>query len=97
MGCGCGKSVRDRQMIATANSGSAGAYPLFHYPGCEALHRGQFQGSSVYVVARGTEDERMFGKKQLVDAATYAQQVKSQIENLPTAALCDAAVLAVYA
>lgn len=96
MACGCGKSVRDRQIIATANSGSAGAYPLFHYQGCTELHRGAFQGSSIYVVARGTEVERMFGRKFLADAAAYARQVGAQVENLPTASLCDAAVLQVY-
>ncbi len=96
MACGCGKSVRDRQIIATANSGSAGAYPLFHFQGCTELHRGAFQGSSIYVVARGTSDERMFGRKMLTEAAEYARQVGAQVENLPTAALCHEAVLRVY-
>lgn len=83
-------------MIQTMNSGSAGAYPLFTFQDCTELYKGRWEGYSIYVVARGTAEERLFAKHQLVDAATYAREVKAQIENLPTAALCAAAVTSVY-
>lgn len=96
MACGCGQTLHTRQAIATAQTSGAGSYPLFHYPNCAQLHSGAFMGRSVYVVSRGDERERMFARQDLPAAAAYAQEVRMQIENLPTAALCDAAVLAVY-
>lgn len=99
MGCRCGQSARVREMISTRNSGSAGAYPLFTYSGCDTLYKGQFEGMSIYVVARGTSEEKLFPKGQLVQAAEYARSLASNvaIENLPTAALCSRAVTDVYA
>lgn len=85
-----------RDAIQTRNSGSAGSYPLFGYQGCETLYTGRWEGFSVYVVARETSEERLFAKGQLVEASIYAREVKAQIENLPTAALCRDAVVAVY-
>jgi hypothetical protein len=54
---------------------------------------------SIYVVARGTSEEKLFPKGQLVQAAEYARSLASNvaIENLPTAALCSRAVTDVYA
>ena len=85
-------------MISTKNSGSAGAYPLFSYSGCETLYKGVYEGMSIYVVARGTSEERLFPKGQLVQAAEYARSLTSNaaIENLPTAGLCSLAVIDVY-
>jgi hypothetical protein len=98
MGCRCGQSARVREMISTRNSGSAGAYPLFTYSGCDTLYKGQFEGMSIYVVARGTSEEKLFPKGQLVQAAEYARSLPSNvaIENLPTASLCSRAVTDVY-
>lgn len=96
MACGCGTSVRDRQAIQTSQRNGQGSYPLYTYPDCTALHTGAFQGMSIYVVARGTDQERLFRRLELVAAADYAKSVRAQIENLPTAALCDRAVLDVY-
>ncbi len=99
MGCSCGKGARVREMISTKNSGSAGSYPLFSHPGCETLYKGVYEGMSIYVVARGTSEERLFPKGQLVQAAEYARSLTSNaaIENLPTAGLCAQAVIDVYA
>ena len=98
MGCRCGQSARVREMISTRNSGSAGAYPLFSYSGCDTLYKGVYEGMSIYVVARGTSEERLFPKGQLVQAAEYARSLTSNaaIENLPTASLCSQAVMHVY-
>ena len=53
---------------------------------------------SIYVVARGTSEEKLFPKGQLVQAAEYARSLASNvaIENLPTASLCSQAVTDVY-
>ena len=96
MACGCGQSVRGRQAIQTAQSVGAGSYPLYTFRGCTQLHAGPYQGRSIYVVARGDDRESLFAKDKLAEAASYAREVRAQIENLPTAALCDDAVVAVY-
>jgi hypothetical protein len=70
MGCACGQSVRGRQIIETARSVGGGQYPLYSYKGCTTLHStGPYAGRSVYVVARGSDQERLFRKDQLVEAA----------------------------
>lgn len=53
---------------------------------------GRHSGSSVIVVGRGTEDERLFTRKAFAEATEYAKATKSHIENLPTTSLCDQAV-----
>lgn len=95
MGCDCG-TFTPRESIF-ARSPGLGSYPLLTYPDCQALHRGAFQGLSVYIVGRGREEERLFRREQLIEADTYARSVNRSIENVPTAALCDQAVLDVYA
>lgn len=84
--------LRTSRSVPTRNGG----YLLGTYPGCEDLHLGEFQGNSIYVVGRNTEFERLFKRTDLSIASDYAREVRQSIENLPTAALCDAAVLAVY-
>ncbi len=75
-----------------------GAYPLATYPDCTELHTsGPHAGLSIYVVGRGDAAvERLFTRRQLVEASDYAAASRATIENLPTAGLCDAAVLATY-
>lgn len=61
------------------------------------LHTGEFQGNSIFVVGRMTTDERLFRRNQLPEASEYAKTTRQPIENIPTTALCDAAVLSVLA
>jgi len=99
MSCGCGMSASQREAtIQMTNSTPTrnGGYLLGSYPDCSTLHLGKFQGSSIFVVDRLGEFERLFPRTQLAEASAYAREVRRDIENLPTAALCDAAVLAVY-
>lgn len=77
------------QMVGTYD----GAYPLLAYPDCTTLHTGAWAGLSIYVVARMTPNERLFSRKQLAEASTYSNSVRGDIENIPTAALCDQAVI----
>lgn len=96
--CGCGKSgiVQDMPLISGSSPTTEGGYELALYQDCTTLHRGQHQGKAVYVVARGTVDERLFKFTQLAEASTYSRDVRGYIESLPTAALCDEAVVDVY-
>jgi len=71
-------------------------YTLSSYPGCNQLHRGRFQGRSVFVVGRNTPEEKLFQRRELNEASVYAKEVKRQVESIATAELCDAAILDVY-
>lgn len=98
MGCGCGRAATRREMLRTAANAPTrdGGYLLGAYPNCSELHLGAYQGTSIYVVGRNTEFERLFRRSDLDQATAYALETKQQIENLPTTALCDQAVLDVY-
>lgn len=97
--CNCGRRATRLETLRTSRSVPTrdGGYILGGYPDCTALHLGAFQGSSIYVVGRNTSFERLFKRTDLAEASTYAREVKQAIENLPTSALCDQAVLDVYA
>ena len=94
----CGGKVKRIEVLRTARSVPTrnGGYSLASYPDCTELHVGAYLGNSLYVVGRNTEFERLFKRTDLSIASDYAREVKQSIENLPTSALCDAAVLAVY-
>ena len=49
-----------------------GLLPLARYPDATEPYHGQFTGASVFVVARGTDKERLFRKLQADDATRYA-------------------------
>lgn len=100
-GCNCAKSnlMSDLVQARTTYPTAAGNYPLATYPDCVELYgaTGPFAGSSLYVVARGMEQERLFARTELAAAAEYMKGIRgADIENVPTSGLCAAAVLAVY-
>ena len=71
-------------------------YTLWTYPGCTQLHRGRYQGRSIYVVGRNTEFEKLFPRAQLHEASEYAKEVLQHVESIATAEMCDQAVVDVY-
>jgi len=71
-------------------------YTLATYPDCTERHRGQWQGTTIYVVGRHTDSERLFRRDQLTEAAEWARENKVTIEALATADLCDQAVIDTY-
>lgn len=96
MGCNCGKRALQREVhqASTAYPNAAGAYPLAGYPDCVELHgNGPHAGTSIFVVARLTDAERLFRRDQLGEAAAYAKSIRDgSLENVPSGGLCDAAV-----
>ena len=99
VGCSsCGGRVKRVETLRTARAVPTrnGGYLLATYPDCEVLHLGAWQGTSIYVVGRNTELERLFKRTDLTEASAYAREVKQSIENLPSSALCDQAVVDVY-
>lgn len=98
MGCNCGSKASRVEGIRTSRlpPTRSGGYNLSTYPDCTDLHLGQWQGTSVYVVGRATQFERLFRRVDLPSASAYAREVKQTIENLPTAGLCDQAVVDLY-
>ncbi len=100
-GCNCGKGGLTTDLIQARASypDAAGTYPLATYPECVELYgnSGVYAGSSLYVVARGAEQEKLFPRTQLAAASTYAASIKgAEIENLPTSGLCAQAVVDTY-
>jgi hypothetical protein len=85
-------------MLRTASMSPTkdGGYLLATYPGCTTLHQGQYEGTSIYVVGRNTEFERLYAFSQLAEATTWAVETFQQIENIPTSGMCDQAVRDVY-
>ena len=73
--------------------GKGGQITLAAYPDCASLHQGRHRGTSVYVVGRHTEHERLFTRRQLAEASVYARETRTQVENVPTSSLCDDAVI----
>lgn len=77
-------------------SAPRGGYALGSYPDCETFHHGKYEGLTVYVVGRFTDQERLFSRTQLHEASVYQRETGLNIEAIATAELCDDAVLAVY-
>lgn len=98
MPCGCGRQATRREVLRTASNAptKGGGYLLMTYPDCSTLYRGAWEGTSIYVVGRNTEFERLFKRADLPLATDYALGTKQQIENLPTTGLCQDAVVDVY-
>lgn len=92
-GCNCGRGAVTQDSAPQTRGTYAGAYPLYRYQDCMVLHTGEWAGLSIYVVGRMTSKERLFTRRQLAEASAYANSVRADIENIPTAALCDQAVV----
>ena len=75
---------------------TANGYTLMSYPDCTRRHDGKYVGLTIFVVSRNTDKERLFKRTELAEASTYAKEVFGQIEALPTAELCDQAVIDCY-
>lgn len=97
--CNCGRRATRVETLRTLRSfpTRSGGYLLGTYPDCTDLHKGAWAGYNIYVVGRNTEFERLFKRTLLAEASAYARETRQAIENLPTQALCDQAVLDVYA
>ncbi len=94
MACNCHKSAH-LESVRLARSQAAGryGYQLLSYDGCTTMHRGAYQGLTLYVVGRNTPEEAVFNGRELVEASSYSKQVKRTIEALATGDVCDQAVV----
>lgn len=75
-----------------------GTYYLSEYPDCEGGHHGQYEGLSIYAVARGGKNERLFMREDLAAASAYQNTLDPRpgIEKLSTSSICDQAVLDLF-
>lgn len=75
-----------------------GVYELYFHQGCDTPYNGEYRADSVYVVAFGEPDERIFRKSSRQDAVRYAQQLGGgyKAKSFGTTQLCEAAMLAVF-
>lgn len=99
MGCNCGQFRLSPEILTAMTASGTGSYPLASYPGCTTMYdpAGRYAGSSVFVVGRLTDVEKLFPRNQLAEASKYARDNGQQIENVPTTAICAQAVEAVMA
>lgn len=96
MACGCNQTLRQEIIRVARSAPTAGGYLLMSYPDCTKNHDGEWVGLTIYVVARNTEDEKLFPRTQLAEASAYAKTVFGTIEALATGDLCDQAVIDTY-
>lgn len=97
MGCGCGKPGLVQEIALATNTFSVGGgYTLGSYPDCTSWHTGRWQGLNVFVVGRHTEQEKIFKRTDLAAASVYQRESGLDLENIPTAELCDQAVVDLY-
>jgi hypothetical protein len=96
MACGCTQTARQEivRLAITENTGNG--YQLYTYPDCTTLHDGAYVGLTIFVVSRGTNEERLFKRNDLAAASDYSKTVFGRIEAIATADLCDQAVIDTY-
>lgn len=98
MACGrCGGSTPPGEIVRVENSYSqGGGYSLASFEG-NNWYRGKHEGTSIWVVGRHTEHERLFAWPELAQASDYAKEHwPLLIEKFPTAELVQSAVESVY-
>lgn len=97
--CNCGRPA-GLAGLAHAKSASKTAYPLGKYPECTDLYPayGPSAGTGIYLIGRGTDEEKMFARNKLAEASAYATEVSPSrtLEIAATTALCKDAVIDVY-
>jgi hypothetical protein len=94
LGARGGAVVQSSRLIADEH----GLLPLAQFTPCSDPYHGQFTGASVFVVARGTDKERLFRKLQADDATRYAMTQGTPgealtIDHLHSTSLCHEAMV----
>lgn len=97
--CPCNKTSRYMEHAGqpiTSDAGPAtskiGGYTLVAYPDCDELYTGADGGTPIYIVARGTDREKLFLAEDVGEAGSYGRRVNGTITRVPARSLCDAAV-----
>lgn len=92
MGCGC----RDRKGVASQTSllRGSGGYLNLNYGDDGMRYAGPREGEQVFVVGKGTEQERVFDQNSLAAASAYAHEtmkvlISQQAGSLPRQAMMD--------
>lgn len=73
-----------------------GVYELFHHQGCDRPYNGKHRADAVYVIAIGTEDERIFRKADRGEAVRYAKKLNTSISSFGVNQLCQDAMLPIF-
>lgn len=89
MGCGCRKTTPAESMESLARNG--GGYLTMRYLDDGIAYGGPHAEEQVFIVGKGTEEERIFTQYQLKDASEYAREsgrplIPAAAGNLPAAA-----------
>jgi hypothetical protein len=89
-----GAVIQSSRLVADEH----GLIPLARFGSCADAYHGQFSGASVFVIGRGTDQERLFRKAQQDDATRYAidngpGQDALTIDHVHATTLCHDAVV----
>lgn len=92
MACGC----KDRKGVASQTSlmRGAGGYLNLRYGDDGIRYSGPHEGEQVFIVGKGTVEEKVFTKDQLVEASAYSHEMMRVLlsqtaGNLPRQAMAD--------
>lgn len=85
MGCNCGK--RNRADSMTSLAPGDGGYLGLHHDDDGIGYSGPFAEEQVFIVAKGTPEERLFRKDDLAGASAYAREVGKPLVGPPAGSL----------
>ena len=98
MACGC----RNKGELTASSTGLTMVYPTYDdngmvalvaWPDCTTPYTGAFQRSSIYIVAYGTDTERLYRRADRTAAIADARATDSTISQVPASSLCHDAVV----
>ena len=62
-------------------------------PDCTEAYAGPYRSASIFIVARGTADERLFVKRDMVTAQTLARRNAWTLDRVRAESLCRESML----
>lgn len=73
-----------------------GVYELYYHQGVDRPYNGKHRADAVYVVAIGTEDEKIFRKADRGEAVRYAKSLDTTLSPFAVTQLAEPAMLAIF-
>lgn len=97
MACGaCGGAPRVVTGFNPSKLADTDVVPLLSAPDCAQRYTGQAQTRKVFVVGRGTADERVFRWNEAIEAARYAREVRKGLQQFYAGQLCSDLIVPLY-
>ena len=96
--CNCGGSRSQEDLVTPRQSAlqpdtEVGLYALALAPDCTQRYEGAYRRADVWIVARGTEFERLFRRADRVQANTLARRNNWTLDHVRADQLCHESVV----